>query len=107
MSMSNAEKLRLASNGWGKTGHGPVETTIPHGMAVAPGKPGTDPLTFTEDDEAEFKAVKDAYLQRQPTLTVREDRPLSRIGEEGEPDTFAVDDGTIPVDLEESEDEQP
>jgi hypothetical protein len=77
----------------------------PEGMTVAPGKPGTEPLTFSEADEAEFRAVKDAYVARQPSLTYKEDRPVSRIGEDEDADTFAADDGTIPVDLEETDSE--
>lgn len=88
--MATKEELTLLLNGWGKDGNSPVLTISPDGeLAIIPTKPGTAPLTFTAEEEAEFKAAKDNYLARVPRPVFREDPPLARAGDEDVPELFA------------------
>lgn len=104
--MTPSEKMRLVLNGWGENGHGPVTITCANeGLAVYPYKPGTEPLTFTEADEEEFKAIKDAYLERVPTPAFREEGPLSHVGDNEEPDVFPEDGDLIVGDMAYDDDE--
>ena len=85
----SSERTRLILNGWGESGNGPVTViTPPQGSEYHPGKPGIEPLTFSEDDEAEFRAVSAAYLERVPRPVFKEEGPVTHIGEDEEPDTF-------------------
>ncbi len=96
----SSEKTRLVLNGWGEDGHGPVTLISPAGeLAVIPGKPGTEPLTFTEAEEAEFKAIKDAYTERVPTPAFPEDAPLAHVGDDEEIEEFPEDGDWIVGDM--------